>query len=189
MSAMRKSQVQSIVIISAAVCMLAGCGMKNQPASGIVTETPKSADIATPSVEVTTIPAPILQSEVSVFYSDNDLSKLIEKKMNVTYAKSELKYEAVFNALKKSNDPAANSLFEGVTFRSMELKEDGLHMDISIDPNKRLGAPGEDLFIKALQQTAFQFPEVKAVFVLVEGKQIDSIMGHVELKFPMKRAK
>jgi hypothetical protein len=41
--------------------------------------------------------------------------------------------------------------------------------------------------IDALQKTFFQFDEVQSLELLVDGNQIESLMGHVELEHPMTR--
>jgi hypothetical protein len=50
-----------------------------------------------------------------------------------------------------------------------------------------LGAPGEDFFLQALKKTAFQFPEVKTLSVLKDGQKVESLMGHMDLPYPIKR--
>ncbi|MNY78319.1 hypothetical protein D3C86_2185150 [compost metagenome] len=58
---------------------------------------------------------------------------------------------------------------------------------MKIPEDAHLGASGEDLALQALLKTSFQFDEVKTVDILVDGKSVDSLMGHVELEHPFSR--
>ncbi|MNJ00980.1 hypothetical protein D3C73_1604640 [compost metagenome] len=50
-----------------------------------------------------------------------------------------------------------------------------------------MGSGGEVLLMDALKKAVFQFSEVQALDILVDGKIVDSLMGHVELEHPIKR--
>ncbi len=115
--------------------------------------------------------------------------KLIEKEVTISYKQDADVYEGALNALKKSDDPKAISLFDDLTFTSTSFdKAKGeLKIDLKFGPKTQLGAPGEELFLQALKKTVFQFPGVKSLYVLKNGKQVDSLMGHIELPYPIKR--
>jgi hypothetical protein len=41
--------------------------------------------------------------------------------------------------------------------------------------------------MQAIPKTLFQFQEVKTIELLVDGKKLDSLMGHVDLPHPIPR--
>ncbi|UKS30533.1 GerMN domain-containing protein [Paenibacillus sp. HWE-109] len=185
--------LHGVLLVSAITLTLSACGQKPQ-LTGAATPQPTTAPISTPVTPSATpmptpTPDPLKQKKVNVFFSDQDEMKLIEKEVTISYKLDADVYEAALNALKKSDDPKAVPLFDDLKFTSVAFdKAKGeLKLDMKFGPKTQLGAPGEDLFLQALKKTVFQFPEVKSVYVLKDGKQVDSLMGHLELPYPIKR--
>ncbi|UJF36117.1 GerMN domain-containing protein [Paenibacillus hexagrammi] len=141
-----------------------------------------------PSAAVT--PKPLQQKQVKAYFTDENEMKLIEKEVTVSYEKEDGVYAALLQAQAKGDDPKAATLFEDMKFQKVvfDQAKGELTIDIQFGPNSQLGAPGEELFLQALKKSMFQFPEVKALFVLKDGKQVDSLMGHMELPYPIKRS-
>ncbi|OPH47104.1 hypothetical protein BC351_11365 [Paenibacillus ferrarius] len=182
-----------VLLVSAITLSLTACGQKPQMIGGATPPT-TDAPLATPVAPSPTpipspTPDPLKQKTVKAFYSDQDEMKLVEKEVTISYKLDSDVYEAALKALKKSDDPKAVSLFDDLTFTSIAFdKAKGeLKIDLKFGPKTQLGAPGEELFLQALKKTVFQFPEVKTLYVLKDGKQVDSLMGHIELPYPIKR--
>jgi hypothetical protein len=183
---MKKHLYQGILISSFIALAVSGCGQKHATNATQPTTTP----VSTPVVSATPAPTPELkQSTVKVYFTDSNQSKLVEKEATVTYKPDEAPYAATLNALKKSSDSSLASLFAGVTFKTVAFdKASGdLKLDLGFGSNTQLGAPGEDYFLQALKKTVFQFPEVKTLSVLKDGQKVDSLMGHMDLPYPIKR--
>jgi Sporulation and spore germination len=183
---MKKHLYQGILISSLIALAVTGCGQKPATNANQPTSTPES----TPVVSATPAPTPdVKTSTVKVYFTDSNQSKLIEKEATVTYKPDETPYAATLNALKKSSDSSLASLFSGVTFKTVAFdKATGdLKLDLGFGSNSQLGAPGEDYFLQALKKTVFQFPEVKTLSVLKDGQKVDSLMGHMDLPYPIKR--
>ncbi|OAS13999.1 GerMN domain-containing protein [Paenibacillus oryzisoli] len=188
-----KRLVQGALLVSAITLTVTACGQKMQ-LTGAATTTPETTatPIATTPIQtVTPKPsvAPLKQLQVKAYYSDQDEMKLVEKVVTVRVEKDSEAYEAALKALQKSEDPKAIPLFEDMKFNSVkwDAAKGEIKLDMTFGPKTQLGAPGEELFLQALKKTMFQFPEVKTLYVLKDGKQVDSLMGHVELPYPIKR--
>jgi hypothetical protein len=186
---MKKHLYQGILISSIIALAVTGCGQK--PATNATQ--PTTTPVSTPVVSASATPAPtpaLKTSTVKVYFTDSNQSKLVEKETTVTYKPDETPYAATLNALKKSSDSSLASLFAGITFKTVAFdKATGdLKLDLGFGSNAQLGAPGEDYFLQALKKTAFQFPEVKTISVLKDGQKVDSLMGHMDLPYPIKRA-
>ncbi|KRE32352.1 GerMN domain-containing protein [Paenibacillus sp. Soil724D2] len=186
--------IHGVLLVSAITLSVTACGQKGQLVGGATpqatTEVPTPTTVVqSPAPTPTATPEPLKQKKVKAFYSDQDEMKLIEKEVTISYKQDADVYEAALNALKKSDDPKAIPLFDDLTFTSTSFdKAKGeLKLDLKFGPKTQLGAPGEELFLQALKKTVFQFPEVKALYVLKNGKQVDSLMGHLELPYPIKR--
>jgi hypothetical protein len=188
---MKKHLYQGILISSFIALAVSGCGQK--PATNAALQT--TAPVSTPVVSATPAPTPtptpeLKKSTVKVYFTDSNQSKLVEKEATVSYKPDEAPYAATLNALKKSSDSSLASLFTDITFKTVAFdKATGdLKLDLGFGPNAQFGAPGEDYFLQALKKTAFQFPEVKTLSVLKDGQKVDSLMGHMDLPYPIKRA-
>jgi hypothetical protein len=90
-------------------------------------------------------------------------------------------------ALTKSPDNQAVALFEGFTFLRAEQKDSMLTIDLSLPKESHLGAPGEELLLNSLKKTMFQFKEINEIEVLVDGKKVESLLGHMGLPHPITR--
>lgn len=187
--------IQGALLVSAITLSITACGQKNQLVSGNAPQTTADS-ISTPAVQspvptvaATPTPQPVLQKKVKAYYSDQDEMKLVEKEVTISYKKDADVYGAALNALKKSDDSKAIPLFDDLKFTSAAFDKDKgeLKVDLAFGPKTQLGAPGEELFLQALKKTVFQFPEVKTLYILKDGKQVDSLMGHLELPYPIKR--
>jgi hypothetical protein len=184
---MKKHLYQGILISSFIALVVSGCGQK--PATNATQQT--TAPVSTPIVSATPAPTPELKkSTVKVYYTDSNQSKLVEKEAIVTHKPDEAPYAATLEALKKSSDPSLFSLFTDISFKTVAFdKTTGdLKLDLGFGPNAQFGAPGEDSFLQALKKTVFQFPEVKTISVLKDGQKVESLMGHMDLPYPIKRA-
>ncbi|NQX59102.1 GerMN domain-containing protein [Paenibacillus qinlingensis] len=184
--------VQGALLVSAITLSVTACGQKVQ-LSGAATTAPQttSTPIATSIPTITPKPtaAPQKQLQVKAYYSDQDEMKLVEKVVTVSVVKDSDAYEAALKALQKSDDPKAIPLFDDLKFTSVKFDsvKGEIKLDMTFGPKTQLGAPGEELFLQALKKTIFQFPEVKTLYILKDGKQVDSLMGHLELPYPIKR--
>jgi hypothetical protein len=191
MTPMKKHLLQGILLSSAIMLAASGCAQKQQSAPPVVPQETKAAatPVATPTATPTATPE-LKKSTIKVYYTDSDLSKLIEKETTVSYKQNETPYAAALDALKKSDDSSMVSLFSDITFKSVAFdKEKGdLKLDLGFGPNAQLGSGGESFFLDALKKTAFQFPEVKTITVLKDGQQVESLMGHMDLPSPIKRS-
>lgn len=67
--------------------------------------------------------------------------------------------------------------------------EDGLAViDLSREAGKTSrGAWGEALAVSAVVNTLTKFPEVEEVRILIEGKEVETLSGHMDLTGPLRR--
>lgn len=182
-----------LLLLIALTMIMTACGEKNralggQPSSeepGVQTETPAVTE--TPTAEPTSTPVPEQTKEVNLYYADLDLNKLLERTTTVTYVEDQEVYAATLNALKSSDDPEFVSLFSNVSFNSVILDGDALRVDLSFIGGSQLGSGGESFFVEALKKAVFQFPEVNKLYITLDGNEVESLMGHVDLEHPFKK--
>jgi hypothetical protein len=189
---MRTQLIRGMLLASAVTLLTAGCGQQQK----LMVHSQEMAASSTPAVQTPTptskpTPAPELkQAKVKLYYTDNDETKLVEKEGTISYKQDGDQYAAAFEALKKSSDSNLVPLFSDVTIKNITFdKEKGdLKLDLSFGTDAQLGAPGEDFFLQAIKKTAFQFSEIKSIYVQKDGAQVESLMGHMDLPYPIKRA-
>lgn len=124
---------------------------------------------------------------IKVFYTDEQLTELKSSSQSITYKDDLGKYEAAFTALQNSKDSKLFSLWSKIKLNSMKMKDGQLTIDISMPDEARLGSDGELFALDSLKQTFFQFNEVKSIELLVDGQQLESLMGHADLDHPITR--
>ncbi|KEQ26044.1 GerMN domain-containing protein [Paenibacillus tyrfis] len=200
---MHKTWQKGMAAAAIAALLLAGCGTSKAPLQGTA-ETPpsKSGQAAQPGTggDKTTTPTTPPETstpkpdpekkelKIKAYYSDAQLEKLVQKDVTISIKQDQDKYLAALNQLKKSPDDKTIPLFKGFTYKSVALKDGQLNLDVSIADDGRLGSGGEEMLLDALQKTMFQFSEVKSIELLVDGKQVESLMGHMDLPHPIKRS-
>ncbi|MCP3772401.1 GerMN domain-containing protein [Paenibacillus sp. MZ04-78.2] len=197
---MHKTWQKGMAAAAIAALLLAGCGTSKAPLQGTA-ETPpsKTEQAAQPGTggdktitpPETSAPKPDPEKKelkIKTYYSDAQLEKLVQKDVTISIKQDQDKYLAALNQLKKSPDGNTIPLFKGFTYKSVGLKDGQLNLDVSIADEGRLGSGGEGMLLDALQKTMFQFSEIKSIEVLVDGKQVESLMGHMDLPHPIKRS-
>lgn len=141
--------------------------------------TPAASDQGTGEQEVVT-------ETIRAYYTDTQLMQLIETNKEITYPSQLEKYMESFKTLQKSDSEDQLTLWsDQIVVHQIKFEQGKLTFDIALPDEARLGSGGEALAIEAFKQTMFQFDEVKSLDLLVDGKALDSLMGHVELEHPM----
>lgn len=197
---MQKMTLRGIVMIGAVALALSGCGQK-QPLSGPSAQgsasSPPPADSSQKAptsaakdaaASETNHPNDGIHSEIKAYYGDEQQTKLVEQQVAINYKEEKDKYTTALWTLKKA--PANSGLVPlaaALGFKSAVLKDKTLTVNVTLSAEGRLGAPGEQMLLEALKKTLFQFPEVGAIDILVDGKPEESLMGHMELPHPIKR--
>jgi spore germination protein GerM len=130
---------------------------------------------------------PIKEAEVRVYYADSELINLQSKSVKISYQSNEEKISLAMGQLREKPESPLISLFTSITFQSIQFKDGMLTIDLSIPQEGHYGASGEELAVRALTETAFQFDEVKSLDILLNGKQEETLMGHIELSHPIRK--
>lgn len=176
----------AFILIAAA---LTGCGAQEKHSQGsgnsIIEPTSEPSVSPEPSIE----PTPALQMEASIYEVDDQWIELVERKVQLTYETENDLVIAALAALQQDEGEGANtiSLWKKVEILSIDLQDGQVKLDIHIPDDARLGAFGEMQMVESLQKTLFQFDFVQEIQLLVDGEQVESMMGHVELEHPMLR--
>ncbi|MFD2116674.1 GerMN domain-containing protein [Paenibacillus yanchengensis] len=171
--------------ISILLCIIAMAGIacdsksttkSSAPNQGIVYETDKTINQVNDQTE-----------EIFVYFVDSQVTKLKQSKTEIIYTNGIDKYEEVFKALQSNSHSNLVSLWNKIELNAMKFHEGVLTIDIHIPDKARLGSSGELLALDALKETMFQFEEIHSLELLIDGKSLESFMGHTELEHPISR--
>ena len=129
--------------------------------------------------------------DVKVYYPDDSGMKLVEVRREIFVGDDSEKYSAAIEVLRK--DPVEANLTkifpDNAAIRSVTV-EDGLatvDFDSGILKGFVGGSTGEEFLIGSIVNTLTNFPEVTGVKFLVDGKEIETLSGHMDLSTPLER--
>ncbi|AJY78004.1 hypothetical protein VN24_24425 [Paenibacillus beijingensis] len=131
---------------------------------------------------------PQTKQTIDIYMTDANLEKLYPLKAEIGYTTEESKIKAALEALAAAKENGKTALWSGVKFNGVTVKDGAVTADITLPETSRLGAPGEELALESIQKTLFQFAEIKSIDILVDGKAVDSLMGHLDLEHPITRS-
>ncbi|MBR1807485.1 MAG: GerMN domain-containing protein [Selenomonadaceae bacterium] len=136
-----------------------------------------------------TLPAQSMR--VKVYYPDDSGMRLVEveRKINVEH-EGEKYFAAVEILLDEPYEENLTTIFpRNANIRSVTV-EGGLatvDLDGSIVKNMVGGSTGEEFLVGSIVDTLTNFPEVTQVKFLVDGKEIETLSGHMDLSTPLER--
>lgn len=185
---MRLRNILAIVLTVLCVAMLAGCDEQGKAGSGssqAVTSESSSSSAASSAAG-----QKAATMDISVYYPDVNATGLVAVTKTVKAQEAE-KYKAAVEALLAGTD---DKKLTAVFPKKAKLRKVSVSGGVAkVDFDKNLisgfvgGSTGEEMLVGSLVNTLTEFPEIKKVQILVEGKEIDSLSGHLDLSRPVER--
>ena len=135
--------------------------------------------------------SPLQNMRVKVYYPDDSGVHLVEveRKINVEH-EGEKYLAAVEMLLDEPYEENLTTIFpKTASIRSVTVA-DGLatvDLDGSIVKHMVGGSTGEEFLVGSIVDTLTNFPEVTQVKFLVDGKEIETLAGHMDLSTPLER--
>lgn len=190
--------VKKILISAMTVLLLltSGCEQpQNQPP-----DNPKQTNVNNGNgIEVDENPTPNVKAtengvttmEVTVYYPDQSGMSLIPVKREIKFSDDKQKYiETVNLLLENPTEEDLTKIFpKGAKFNSVTLDNDTAVVDLDSGITKNFvgGSTGEEFLINSIVDTLTDFEEVKQVRFLIDGKEVETLAGHMDLSEPIKR--
>lgn len=190
---MRLRSVSLFMLLALCAMLIAGCA-SSVPAA-------QSSDITKPKA-VEGQPSQIESSDnnsnqasddkmfITVYRATNDALYLVPEvhvlPRNDHPAKTAI--ELLLSAPTKSE--VVSPVPQGTKLRRIAVKDHIAYVDFNekIIKNNIGGSTSEMLLIGAIVNTLTEFPEIEKVQILVEGKHVETISGHVDISEPMSRS-
>ena len=127
---------------------------------------------------------------IKVYYPDDNGMKLVAETRTVETTQDG-KYKAALESLLSGTKAKGmvNIIPKKAKLKSVKVKNGIATVDFSEDLVKNFagGSTGEEMLAGSIVNTLTEFPEVKSVQILLEGKKVDSLAGHLDTSKPLKR--
>ena len=128
---------------------------------------------------------------IKIYYPDDSGLKLVEVERKITFEDEFDKYTVAVEMLRE--DPGEANLTRifpsNASLRSVTVDDDMAIVDFDGSILKGFvgGSTGEEFLIGSIVDTLTNFPEVKRVKFLVNGEEIETLSGHMDLSTPLER--
>lgn len=126
---------------------------------------------------------------VTLYFSNSDASALRQEQRQVKQT-DELARTAVEELLKGAKaEGSFNVIPDGTKLRGLAVKQGIAYVDFTGDilntPNR--GSASEVLIVSSVVNTVTEFAGIDQVQILVEGKEVETLYGHMDLTQPFTR--
>lgn len=134
----------------------------------------------------------IQSTEVKVYYPDESGTKLVPVETKIQFVDESEKYSAALSELmQKPKDKNLTTVFPShAKVKSVTREGDTAVVDFdgSIVKGFVGGSTGEEFLVNSVVDTLTEFNEIKQVKFLIDGEEIETLSGHMDLSEPIKRA-
>ena len=168
----------------------AGCEKDNASKDGAAPVSEKAAVTEKKDAEKKDSAAKTAEKiNIKVYYPDDNGMKLIAETRTIE-TKGDKYKAAVESLLSGAKAKGAITIIpKKAKIKSVEVKNGIATADFNDDLIKNFtgGSTGEEMLVGSIVNTLTEFPEVKSVQILLDGKKVDSLGGHLDTSAPLKR--
>ncbi|MEC9488675.1 MAG: GerMN domain-containing protein [Halanaerobium sp.] len=125
--------------------------------------------------------------QIEVYFSTKDAKHLVPEVRKVALA--DKYYQAVQELIKgPRKEGLIRTIPAGTRVLAVEVRERTAYLNMSRELQERHwgGSAGEIFTVYSLVNTLSRFPEVDRVQLLLEGEEVSSLVGHLELDQPLE---
>lgn len=195
---MRNTFIVILAIVLLGICLLSGgCSKPDQstikewqellkfPSDKEKTQPKGYNDISQQAETGVTKPGKVLQ--VSLYFADAGGQKLVREERNIVKVEG-IARETMEELIKGPANVESTRVFPaGTRLLDINLKPDGLCIvDLSSEAVQVANRTQEKLMIDAVAKTLGQFPTVQEITFMINGENVDSIGGYIDLSAPIR---
>jgi len=181
---MRLKQLSLLALLLIAL-LVAGCS-GNVPASGLpVNDSGKTVD----KQPVQGNQAPDMM-KLTVYYAKKDALHLVAQVHEVPKNSHPAQTALELLSVAPSSGDLVSALPQGTKVRGISVKDHVAVVDFSdaIIKNNPGGSATEALLVGAVVNTLTEFSDIHKVKILVEGKKVETLTGHMDVSEPLSRS-
>ena len=179
-----------ILILLAWALLIAGCA-DTKPGAAPVSAQNGMKNPATSVETPTTGSANQVSTQVTVYYATSDAMYLVGEKRAI--AKTDAPARAAVELLfaEPADKQLSRVLPVAAKMRNITVKDHIAYVDFDDKLMKHSGSGGsaaERLMVGAIVNTLTEFPEIHKVQILIEGKTVETLYGHMDVSQPLSRS-
>lgn len=129
--------------------------------------------------------------KINAYYPDESGTKLVAVERDIKFVDESEKYSAaVHELMKKPKEKELTTIFPShAKIKSVTRNGDTAVVDFDESISKGFvgGSTGEEFLINSIVDTLTSFDEVKQVKFLLNGKEVETLSGHMDLSEPIKK--
>ncbi|GBG55562.1 germination protein [Sporomusaceae bacterium FL31] len=183
----RTSYLLSLVFLLLLTIFIAGCAGTPAPQTPVQNQ---GSEQANPQSQSNNLANPPGTMRITIYHATKDAQNLVPEIQVVPNSDHPAK-TAIERLIAGTKQPDLVSVVPpGTKLRGVSIKEHVAYVDFNdkLIKNNGGGSAGEVLLVAAIVNTLTEFPEVQKVQILVEGKKIDTISGHLDTSEPLSRS-
>ncbi len=178
---MKMSKIIAVIMIMIMAFAVAGCDKDNNQQNNNGNNKVVDNNVSKPVSEKITI---------KVYFPNSDATKLVAVDKTVKVAGT-TKYKAAMDALMEGTD---DSKLTTVIPKQAKLLGVSVSGDTAkVDFDKGLikhfngGSTGEEFLVGSVVNTLTEFPEIKKVQITIDGRNVETLKGHMDVSKPLNR--
>lgn len=179
------------LLVFAAGCGTQAPGGAPSSSSTAASSSSGSADAQAASSSAAKKASDVQTLTVNVYYPNEQGTKLLPSSRKIETGSSKDKYTAALESLMKGpTEKGQTAIFpKKAKLLSVTMKNGTAVVNFSkeLQTNFVGGSTGEEMLVGSIVNTLTEFSEVKNVHILVEGKNIETLSGHMDLSLPISR--
>ena len=179
------------LLVFAAGCGTQAPGGAPSSSSTAASSSSGSADAQAASSSAAKKASDVQTLTVNVYYPNEQGTKLLPSSRKIETGSSKDKYTAALESLMKGpTEKGQTAIFpKKAKLLSVTLKNGTAVVNFSkeLQTNFVGGSTGEEMLVGSIVNTLTEFSEVKNVHILIEGKNIETLSGHMDLSVPISR--
>lgn len=178
------------LILLAAVLITAGCG-STSPSNGTFSSKTNTQTTGPVQGENQTVVNGVQPSmNVTVYHATADAMYLVAESHKIPKSDTPAKAALELLLTEPKNKELSRVLPDSTKVRIVVIKDHIAYADFDqkLIKNSKGGSATERLIVGAIVNTLTEFPEIHKVQILVEGKVVDTLNGHMDVSEPLSRS-
>ncbi len=185
-------KLKSILVLALTLLcamVLTGCDEQKQGEAGSKTVVSSSSGSSSSSSSSAQSGSKAQLVNIKVYYPDENATGLVAVEKSIK--DTDNKYQAAVETLMAGTDKKglANVFPKKAKLLQVTVSGKVAKVDFSRELQKNFvgGSTGEEMLVGSVVNTLTEFPEIQKVQILVDGQEVETLSGHMDLSQPLPR--
>lgn len=185
-------KLKSILVLALTLLcamVLAGCDEQKQGEAGSKTVVSSSSSSSSSTSSSSQSGSKAQLVNIKVYYPDENATGLVAVEKSIK--DTDNKYQAAVEALMAGTEKKglANVFPKKAKLLQVTVSGKVAKVNFSRELQKNFvgGSTGEEMLVGSVVNTLTEFPEIQKVQILVDGQEVETLSGHMDLSQPLPR--